>query len=37
MKNTYVAHELEMISADAVNVLDASTGDIDVNVGNDFF
>ena len=37
MKNTYVTPEVEVISVDAANVLDASTGDIDINVEADFF
>ena len=36
MKN-YTAPELEVISADAAGVLQISTGDVDVNVGEDFF
>ncbi len=36
MKN-YTAPELEVISADALEVLDVSIGDVDVNVGDDFF
>ena len=37
MKNTYVTPEVEVISVDAVNVLDISIGDVDVNVGEGFF
>ena len=37
MKNTYVTPEVEVISVDAVNVLDISIGDVDVNVGDGFF
>lgn len=37
MKNTYVAPEVEVISVGAASVLDASIGDIDVNVGGGFF
>ena len=36
MKN-YVAPEIEVIKADALEVLDVSIGDVDVNVGEDFF
>ena len=36
MKN-YVAPEIEVIKADALEVLDISIGDVDVNVGEDFF
>ena len=36
MKN-YVAPEIEVIKADALEVLDISIGDVDVNVGKDFF
>ncbi len=36
MKN-YVAPEIEVISADALQVLDISIGDVDVNVGDGFF
>ena len=36
MKN-YVAPELEVISVDALNVINVSIGDVDVNVGDDFF
>ena len=37
MKNIYVSPEVEVISVDAVNVLDISIGDVDVNVGEGFF
>ena len=37
MKNIYVSPEVEVISVDAVNVLDISIGDVDVNVGDGFF
>ena len=37
MKNTYTAPELEVISADAIDVLTVSIGDVDVNVGDGFF
>ena len=36
MKN-YVAPEIEVIKADALEVLDISIGAVDVNVGKDFF
>ena len=36
MKN-YVAPEIEVIKVDALEVLDVSIGDVDVNVGEDFF
>ena len=36
MKN-YVAPEIEVIKADALEELDISIGDVDVNVGKDFF
>ena len=36
MKN-YVAPEIEVIKADALEVLDVSIGDVDVNVGTGFF
>lgn len=36
MKN-YVAPEIEVIKADALEVLDISIGDVDVNVGEGFF
>ena len=36
MKN-YVAPEIEVIKADALEVLAISIGDVDVNVGEDFF
>ena len=36
MKN-YVAPEIEVIKADALEVFDVSIGDVDVNVGEDFF
>ena len=36
MKN-YVAPEIEVIAADAAGVLAISIGDVDVNVGEDFF
>ena len=36
MKN-YVAPEIEVIKADALEVLDISIGDVDVNVGTGFF
>ena len=37
MKNIYVSPEVEVISADTTNVLTVSIGDVDVNVGEDFF
>ena len=37
MKNNYIAPEVEVISADALQVLDISIGDVDVNVGDGFF
>ena len=36
MKN-YIAPEIEVIKADALQVLTISIGDVDVNVGDDFF
>ena len=36
MKN-YVTPEIEVIKADATNVLGISIGDVDVNVGDGFF
>ena len=36
MKN-YVAPEIEVIKADALDVLAISIGDVDVNVGDGFF
>ena len=36
MKN-YVAPEIEVIKVDALEVLDVSIGDVDVNVGTGFF
>ena len=36
MKN-YVAPEIEVIKADALDVLAISIGDVDVNVGEGFF
>ena len=36
MKN-YVTPEIEVIKADALQVLDISIGDVDVNVGDGFF
>ena len=36
MKN-YTAPELEVISADAIDVLTVSIGDVDVNVDDGFF
>ena len=36
MKN-YIAPEIEVIKADALEVLTISIGDVDVNVGDDFF
>ena len=36
MKN-YIAHEIEVIKADAPQVLTISIGDVDVNVGDGFF
>ena len=36
MKN-YVAPEIEVIKAAALEVLAISIGDVDVNVGEDFF
>ena len=36
MKN-YVAPEIEVIKADALDVLAVSIGDVDVNVGEGFF
>ncbi len=37
MKNAYTAPELEVIDAEALNVLAISNGDIDVNIGDGFF
>ena len=37
MKNTYISPEIEVISADELQVLSVSIGDVDVNVGEDFF
>ena len=37
MKNTYTAPEFEVVSADAIDVLAVSIGDVDVNVGEGFF
>lgn len=37
MKNTYVTPEIEVIKADALELLKVSTGDVEVNVGGDFF
>ena len=37
MKNNYTAPEVEVISADALQVLTVSIGDVDVNVGDGFF
>lgn len=37
MKNAYVTPEVEVISVGAASALDASTGDIDINVGEGFF
>lgn len=36
MKN-YVTPEIDVIKADALQVLDISIGDVDVNVGDGFF
>lgn len=36
MKN-YTTPELEVISADAIDVLTVSIGDVDINVGDGFF
>ena len=36
MKN-YIAPEIEVVSIDALGVLDVSIGDVDVNVGDGFF
>lgn len=36
MKN-YIAPEIEVIKSDALGVLGVSIGDVDVNVGDDFF
>ncbi len=36
MKN-YIAPEIEVIKADALDVLQISIGDVDVNVGDGFF
>ncbi len=36
MKN-YIAPEIEVIKADALDVLEISIGDVDVNVGDGFF
>ena len=36
MKN-YTTPELEVISADAIDVLAVSIGDVDINVGDGFF
>ena len=36
MKN-YVTPEIEVIKADALQVLEISIGDVDVNVGDGFF
>ena len=36
MKN-YVTPEIEVIKADAAGALVVSIGDVDVNVGDDFF
>ena len=37
MKNTYISPEIEVISADELQVLSVSIGDVDVNVGEGFF
>ena len=37
MKNTYTPPEMEVISADALELLTVSVGDVDVNVGEGFF
>ncbi len=37
MKNTYVAPELEVMPTGDVSLLIASSGDIDVNIGDGFF
>ena len=37
MKNTYSAPQAEVISAEALELLTISTGDVDVNVGDGFF
>ncbi len=37
MKNTYASPQVEVISTDALNVLQVSIGDVDVNVGEGFF
>ena len=36
MKN-YITPEIEVIEADALELLKVSTGDVEVNVGGDFF
>ncbi len=37
MKTTYTSPEVEVISADALELLAVSNGDIDVNIGDGFF
>jgi hypothetical protein len=37
MKNTYISPEIEVISADELQVLSVSIGDVEVNVGEGFF
>lgn len=37
MKNTYISPEIEVISADELQVLSVSIGDVDVNVDDGFF
>ncbi len=37
MKNNYTSPEVEVISADALQALTVSIGDVDVNVGDGFF
>lgn len=37
MKNKYVSPDVEVVSAEALEVLALSIGDVDVNVGDGFF
>ena len=37
MKNIYTAPEVEVIAVDVLNIVNASIGDVDIDVGDNFF